>query len=686
MMFPFHFQCGNHESLRERREVYFATPEKKDSNPSNPEQTAKLIDLLKKFSAEGKDDSLSKAIHSYLKNDAKFKEDEILQFSTRAHDKLRNLPDMKTKTVEELNALIDALPTTHEQLLDFAVKAGFISANDLLSIVQRGSGYQKDRKNASTENMSDQEILDELNKTRLKMEEYNVERAHKIEQFNKITAPRLPRSAKSAAYAKVLSEIKQLKSDAGDPVVNYWRLRKAYEERTGISYTETELPEMLRSRSAVIDQAKGERMDKEDSHVLRFGRNAPAWMSDSNYEASDSGRILKSFNRQRGNTTITRSIYDNRARAAAVMPPGFFGAVRGPVTDGDIHRSQLIRSRGGVDSISPSGRHIVLPARGATAQIPLDGSSLMPKKGSPHKRNSQEELKEYYADDLLKEIDLFAAAKDLTETDGYKKIQKTILRRKKLWETQPDLRYGDLAWARSQIEALAVAHDQHKIMQANTERLKSRKVLRSVEVSVPKDPNAKIRIIVPHQLMPFRNGQDKEIIYDPKTDTVRKEDLADLADAGVVFQRFMGGYKDGLGREAVRGVVVHFTREGKYQLNGNLVDVSKDGPVEYAGTLEYREPLISRDVDFNKLFGKNGVANRIVIHRNTSKTPLTFDIASLQPGQRLVGLHGITVIKGPNNTVRVQFAETGIFDIMAIEKTGRNAEMKNIVVGPSSLA
>jgi hypothetical protein len=142
----------------------------------------------------------------------------------------------------------------------------------------------------------------------------------------------------------------------------------------------------------------------------------------------------------------------------------------------------------------------------------------------------------------------------------------------------PKERYFRAQRLRDMREKLNNVTRQHSAMDSRIDELKYRTVLHTAEVPVaplkgPTNTQYDVRIMIPHHLMEFAGGKDREVWYNPHNHSFRKGDLGPALEAGIVMEPVLAGNKNGLGREDVQGVRVHFTKPGEYTLNGKDLDI-----------------------------------------------------------------------------------------------------------------
>lgn len=370
-----------------------------------------------------------------------------------------------------------------------------------------------------------------------------------------------------------------------------------------------------------------------------------------------------------------------RARAAAIMGQDFFNDLpRSRVSEADVRFRQHLSDREAAGGYS---NYAVMPSRTPEEKQFSENpaaQSHIERMGGARYLQEQDRLRNSYVPELQQFVEQNL---DLYKNDpAYAALKRAYDRAKNIhWKNNPGRTYGDLAYMRSQIEALQRRH----AADAHNEKLKD-KWIHTEEVAVPPiqglgDADFKIRLVIPSRLLPTNNGQDKEVVYNPRNNTFRRDDLGAVFAAGIVMEPVLAGYKDGLGHDAVGSVRLHFTKPGAYQLNGRRVDVS-DG--YYDETIENTRTLHRQLIDFKQW--SKAAPDRISITIDTALQPVTFDLSRLTPGQELSGTHGVSVRLLHDHQVEVKFGESGVYKIQAIDKKGKSREWDHILVGPGSMS
>jgi hypothetical protein len=285
--------------------------------------------------------------------------------------------------------------------------------------------------------------------------------------------------------------------------------------------------------------------------------------------------------------------------------------------------------------------------------------------------NTQNKLRESYIPELTDFVEKNLPT--VQDDPNYKRISKAFARAKEQWKDTPDRVYGDLAYMRSQIEYMQKRGKFNQLM--NAEREKMTRDGESIP-SIHKEsvgsaggryfsPGEKVRITIPAELLPYSENKDLTVVYEPFTVIGVEDDsqMNALLDAGIIIDKkeaLTGTYPDG--RPRVRGIDIHFTKKGRYEVNGKPIFAGVEkketlkGPVLASSPLSFKgnQPGVIRITDVNgKLF--------------------TFDVRRTPPNTRIVDATGqFAIARQTGDTFLIEIAEKGTFHIEGFEGQSGN--------------
>jgi len=293
---------------------------------------------------------------------------------------------------------------------------------------------------------------------------------------------------------------------------------------------------------------------------------------------------------------------ENRARVAEIM--GWPSTGNGSVTENDVRFAGQIESarNRGVNVVRRGSNYAYIDRTGkvgkfqnggrSSASDDLDGSSnalpgatfrpndagegayektqrkYIESQGGAKFMKEQNKLREGYADRMMENGGLEEKFKEVIANDPRAKNVIDLLKRRSAdWGDHPGDRYGDLAWARSQLEAFEKAQGLEEYMNNNEHReMREKKPLREYVMPVNTvDPYWAFRVSLPLDA----DGRKNEVIVQPNRLELfwGKNNAQQLLEAGVWFEkvRWQAGN--------LRALNFHFTKPGRFSVNGKTIDV-----------------------------------------------------------------------------------------------------------------
>src|SRR3989344_1331115 len=160
----------------------------------------------------------------------------------------------------------------------------------------------------------------------------------------------------------------------------------------------------------------------------------------------------------------------------------------------------------------------------------------------------------------------------IMEDPNFVRLGNAFERAMKQWEKNPGRQYGDLAIMRSQLQYMQKRGKFNQLMKGVREKITAGSIqsLHKESIGSPGgryfSPGEKVRITIPAELLPYSEGKDLTVVYEPFTviGVGADSEMEALMDAGIIIDRketIAGTYPDG--RPRVKGIDVHFTKPGR---------------------------------------------------------------------------------------------------------------------------
>lgn len=280
----------------------------------------------------------------------------------------------------------------------------------------------------------------------------------------------------------------------------------------------------------------------------------------------------------------------------------------------------------------------------------------------PH---GQDALKHDYGDHMSQLQNDF---KDLENNPRAKSIFELLDRRMGLWMQDSKERHSDLAWARSELEALRKATSQQSSLDA------ARDALRDTSHSLEQDPAAPfhpfilpIDTVDPYLQVPIdipasvggTNGKPHRVLLQPNglQQLWGKNDGKNLREAGIWIE------KDIRNNGKVRGLKIHFTKEGLYTVKGTPWPVGSKATENAAALRAEREKSVIHKLDFSIPKG----VSRIRVLRLPKRTQVDLPIPR-SDGTVDVGM-GVSLIRATEDgkpILHLTFCEPGKYQVLGV--------------------
>src|SRR3989344_4214932 len=349
----------------------------------------------------------------------------------------------------------------------------------------------------------------------------------------------------------------------------------------------------------------------------------------------------------------------------------------------DRFREHMSRAGGSTDGISgyidSTGKDAEYFASlkggkgGGSKHNPYEGYSAFQPFGSPQEQaqylRKQDELRKKYIPELTE----FVAENlpKVKDDPNYERLNKAFNRAMEHWQDNPDRAYGDLAIMRSQIEHMQKRGKFNQLMKGMREKITKGDIASLYKESIGSpggryfQPGEKVRITIPAELLSYSEGKDLTVVYEPFTVIGTEEDsqMDALMDAGIIIERkeaIAGTYPDG--RPRVRGLDIHFTKNGRYEVNGKPVFAGVEKQEILRGPILGSYPLSFKG-------NPPGVINITDVNGKLS----TFDVRRTPPNTKVIDSKGRYAVTRQNaDNFLVEIAEAGTFSIQGFEaQSGR---------------
>ena len=258
----------------------------------------------------------------------------------------------------------------------------------------------------------------------------------------------------------------------------------------------------------------------------------------------------------------------------------------------------------------------------------------------------------------------------IMEDPNFVRLGNAFERAMKQWEKNPGRQYGDLAIMRSQLQYMQKRGKFNQLMKGVREKITAGSIqsLHKESIGSPGgryfSPGEKVRITIPAELLPYSEGKDLTVVYEPFTviDTEEDSQMQALMDAGIIIDKqeaIAGTYPDG--RPRIRGIDVHFTRQGRYVINGSPITIGEKGKEVK------KEQLKGPSLGSYPLSFHSNQAGVINITDGNGET-FTFDVRRMKPSTTIVDVKGdYSVTRQKGGQYLVEIAEKGSFSIEGFE-------------------
>lgn len=293
-------------------------------------------------------------------------------------------------------------------------------------------------------------------------------------------------------------------------------------------------------------------------------------------------------------------------------------------------------------------------------------------QGGSEYMQTQNTMREGYADRMQKDGDFEGKLQAMVQkgVPNADKLLGLMPGLEEEWETNPDRRYGDLAFIRSNIEyaeragkkiemmpqyengKVRVGTELHDVLRTDRFRL------RGVDYS---NPSAQIVIRVPDD----GYGKPGNILYQPNTyDPAWSFRCARMmADAGIAVQ------KHTLPNGNVEGMTVHFTKPGIYTIDGRQVIVARSAEEREkmkAEAAERNDITRGKSLTLPMPMGPDEPQELYVSKEGVGSQ--TLDIENLQPGERVDGDGVVAIRDVQTGKVTLYLTELGRYNVVGFLK------------------
>ncbi len=426
--------------------------------------------------------------------------------------------------------------------------------------------------------------------------------------------------------------------------------------------------------------AKLNQQQKRDQALaMKMDREYDEEKSQSAKSKAEGDRVLGLRSRDPAASRFAGIDAENRSRVAGIM--GWDkDSMNGSSSGNDVKfagkiqgardRGMDVRQRGNnyayIDKTGKYGEFV----GGGGGQFSVSDNPNGPRN-APSKRESkftkdQNTLKEGYADRMASREGLEKEFKDLIKKDpDAKKVWSILMGRIGNWEENPQERYGDLAWARSQLETIRSANKQQASLkgardkfQPVSDRLEGDPLTKFQPFILPidtVDPYLQIPITIPGSVDPY--GKPRRVLVQPN----RLEELWGKNDGQILKEAGVWIEKDTWDTGKARGLKIHFTKEGLYNVNGTPWPVGAEAGKDADNVRESRNTSVINTLDFPIPDG----ASVIRILRLPKRTNI--DLPIPQNAGVVDADMGISLIreKGSKN-LRLTFSEEGNFQVQSV--------------------
>ncbi|HLD07787.1 MAG TPA: hypothetical protein VJB60_01860 [Candidatus Peribacterales bacterium] len=599
-------------------------------------------------------------------------------------------------TPDEFYKLSQEFPTDEEALLDLWEDAGLITKREIMNAVSNATG----RAPAAPQNASAPIETREPRKFTTKEEGWKlmamaiansmtdipsslVRLERDLAQGNKITEQRtssLNRTIRGIAMAK--GNFTEAELDALTPS-SPEELKRFVRVANDVIGTE-------RTRRRELPGRPGYDADRQVMVHSKWNAKTGSWdhvrdvpvepsQTGSRERDNDSLRYHAEWDKHRGNTQAgnewAKEQQWRKEWAAEGIRPG--------ASESDARFRDHVSRAGGtvngnsayIDHTGKDAEYYESTGGGGSKRLSNDPNlrGYMERMGGQKYRTMQQKLGESYIPELTDFVSENLPA--VQDDPNYERISRAFDRAMKFWNDNPGRIYGDLAFMRSQIQYMQKRGKFNQLMKGMREKMTLGDIrsLHKESIGSPDGryfyPGQSIRLTIPAELLPYSEGKDLTVTYEPFTviGVGADSEMEALMDAGIIIDRketIAGTYPDG--RPRVKGIDVHFTKPGRYVLNGAPVLIGESGR---EGKKESLKSVAMRtDISF-------GVARpRLVQILDLDREIVgEFDIRSMKQGVRLVDKNqkfGIMKVSDGKNQFQLEFAKKGIFIIRGVGESG----------------
>lgn len=591
-------------------------------------------------------------------------------------------------TGDEIKQLLKKFPTDEEALLDLWEDAGLITKKDIRDFARAGRAAASAPAPSSSESHvqrpsvssskppETQEKFENIEDLREELESVRLEGQRLTGEYASLRPKRgIGRNPGINRDPGTVAERSRIATERRANSQRYNELNEIYKRRKdnpskGSSYGKYLIDKgamTYRGRLSQDDmQAKAEKMD--DEHKIQKLEEQLA-----KEKAKNGLRTLKEWDQHRGNTHVgnawAKEEQWRKEWAAEGIHPESRGGLRpGPgeilargaeafksgnssYYDGTSEQKEAAwaRGEGGYDPDAPpmtqeqfealTREQKVREASRWLGRKSVEGSKESEgKNGSNQGKNEylrkQDKLRQKYIPELTEfVVENLPKVKD---DPNYERINKAFNRAMEHWKDDPDRAYGDLAIMRSQIEYMQ-KRGKFNQMKTMREKIAGGDIVSLYKKSIGSsggryfNPDEKVRITIPAELLPNSEGKDLTVVYEPFTVIGTEEDsqMQALMDAGIIIDKkeaTAGTYPDG--RPRVQGIDVHFTRQGRYILNGIPITIGEKGKEEKKE--EFKGPVLGK---YSCSFRKE--RPRSIYISDENNVVISFDVRSLKPNERV---------------------------------------------------
>lgn len=409
-----------------------------------------------------------------------------------------------------------------------------------------------------------------------------------------------------------------------------WRKDTAeYAEKLNQQQKRDQALAMKMDREYEEEQAKAARNKAEGDRVLGLRSRDPIASRFSAENAANRDRVAKIMG------------WDTNVQSPGASPTSQGGLFSIPDRGVNLPRYQVRSGTGGTPDALKS------PYRKAVDRhIDAQGGAKFMKE--------QNALREQYADQM-DDGKLQERFKGLKDDPRAQEVFAILARRTENWAASPQDRYGDLAWARSQLEALQKA-DKEQTYMNNNDHAVLRRTASLKDYAIPVntiDPYLQISLTTP----PDAYGKTHRVLIQPNRlqQFWGKNDAQVLLESGVWFE------KDTWASGKVRGLKFHFTKQGIFEVNGTPVAVGAEAVKDADSVRESRNKSFINKIDFAIPDGASVIRVLRLPKRTNVDLPIPQSAGVVDAGM------GISLIreKGSKN-LRLTFSEEGDFQVQSV--------------------